>query len=291
MNIKLISFTSIIAIAVSATTYFLIKENTRKTGIENSLIYLKSDAEKSLTGFVIGRKNNEYYVLTTKHIVDKSNRLRAIPYVLREERKVDPKDDFGANIVLTSNSDREIPTKLIKNLSEVDVSIISITTNQELSVLKLTQEFSEENNILTMNGFISCKNKQNGTYNQDFFYHKTSGKFFRKDDFKSVEGEKFLDLLKKGESEKEGVETLNETDMKYVIPSKSGMSGSPIIDSTGNVIGMQAASFNTDESLSSSSGGNCVISPPDVVSYGVSIKKILSSKDFPEDVRKVVMGN
>jgi S1-C subfamily serine protease len=291
MNIKFVSFASIVAIVASATAYFFVKESIRKTGIENSLIYLKSDSEKSLTGFVVGRKHNEYYILTTKHIVDESYRLRAVPYVQRGERKVDPKDDFGADIVLTSNSDNEIPTKLIKSLSEVDVAIISITTDQELNVLKLAQEFSKENNVLTMNGFISCKNKQNGSYNQDFFYHKTFGKLFNKNDFKSVEGEKFLALLKKGESEKEGINTLNETDVKYVIPSKSGMSGSPILDSTGKVIAMQAASFNTDESLSNSSGGNCVISPPEVVSYGVSIKRILSSKDFPEDVRKVIMGN
>jgi Trypsin-like peptidase domain len=263
--------------------------------IENSLIYLKIDLsenkpdgsppDKSTTGFIIARENNKYYILTAKHGVKNANRISLIPYVAKEEKQVDRKtqQDFGSEYVFTSNDKNSLSVDSEIDLEGVDASIISVNTDNKLEVAKVKTTLAKDDKQLIMYGFVSCSNAN--SMNRDYFYHKTSGNFFTGQEFKDKDSKNFLDSLKKSEEKKK---MMVDNDMKYTIPAKDGMSGSPIVDSSGEVIGMQIAIFSPQDAFIAS---NCTIQPDNKVSYGISMQKILAAKNFPSNVKSLIEKN
>jgi Trypsin-like peptidase domain len=266
---------------ITCFALMLINSCTKKSEfvVENTLVYLKSDSDAAFTGFIIARDNNKYYILTVQHGAKESQRLVAIPYLLREKQAVlhNKSEEFGESFTLTTNEKNSFSTAIVANLEGVDASIISFSTDGKLDVSEINEKISYDDQNLNMDGFVSCGN--DSSKNRDYFHHKMSGSFFTKNDLESKENQSVIPLIKKVQEE-------TKTDMKYKISAKTGMSGSPITDSGGKIIGMQVAIFLPTAPEFTVS--NCTIPPDNKVSYGISMKKILAAKNFPEEVKKLM---
>jgi Trypsin-like peptidase domain len=270
-------------------------KESEKPNIENSLVYLKIDLsedkpdgsppDKSATGFIIANENNKYYILTAKHGVKNSNKVSLVPYAAKENKKIDQKiqQDFGSEYVLTSSEKNALSVDSEIDLEGVDASIITVNTEKKLEPAKIKNALSRDNKQLTIYGFVSCSNEE--SMNRDYFYHKTSGNFFTGQEFKDEDSKNFMASLKKSEDKKK---ITIDNDMKYTIPAKDGMSGSPVVDSSGEVVGMQIAIFSPQDAFIAS---NCTIQPDNKVSYGISMQKILAAKNFPSNVRDLIEKN
>jgi hypothetical protein len=190
-------------------SYFLILLNTlvcvsckqateiKSTRIEDSLIYIRGesseqpDSMSSATGFVIARDNswlsNKYFALTAAHSVKSGQSLnfKAIPF--RSAKKIDDlytqEKQFEAKIYTGSENESNID--VIANLKDIDVSIISFSSIQELPIPLISSHNPISKEKLKMHGFIRCI--RSSSQNKFFSYHSNEGEIADSQYIKEVE--------------------------------------------------------------------------------------------------------
>jgi hypothetical protein len=259
----------------------------------DSLVYVKNGLNKSVTGFVIANEGNKYYVLVPKHIMSNSQTVLLFPHLNRKIKNVNNLEEFGSSSVFTSEK-YLLPASKV-DLEEIDVSIITINTDDKLNIANLEIN-PDSGKTLEMHGFTRCSASSEvnsdgkDSENKDYFYHKTSGEFFRKEDIQKLpeinrgDNQKFTAELQASEEENK---MMARHDMRYRLPTTVGMSGSPVLNSNRRVTGMQIAMYEPQVDAAKALS-NCTIQPALRVGYGVSMQRIFASRNFPENLKKLV---
>jgi hypothetical protein len=276
-----------------------VTKQIEKTQAKESLVYIRGEYSNgqelisSGTGFVIARQDSfftrKYFVLVAKHSTKEaglSAKFKVVPFRFAEIHVPD-RQEFINKTPIYKGSENESKLDLIAELDGIDVSVMSFDSNQELPIPFVSYHKPLPQEKLVMHGFIRCivSNRQN----KYFSYHSTDGEMADLNYINRVEQEVNYrnELLKKLENidtehKKEGY----GIDLRYSNPSREGMSGSPITTNLNNrevIVGIQNRKLkNKDEP------NTCQLDPEKAYSYGTSIDKILSARNFPENVMKLM---
>lgn len=276
--------------------------NANSTNIKDSLVYIRGedsnqqDILSSATGFLIAREdsligtNKKYFILTAKHSVEnfrKDIKFKAIPFQLAQIY-LPLKGEWNGKNIIYERDKEDINMDLFVNLDDIDVSIMTFNADQELPIAIVSSQQPLLLKKLSMHGFIRCV--MHDSQNKKFSYYTTTGELA---DLKYInraekEEDRKQELLRKLEiADREHEDDKGGIDLRYSNPSRAGMSGSPItihVESNKTiVVGIQTNKLkNNDEP------NTCALDPQTPYSYGISIKKILSSKNFPDSVKKLM---
>jgi hypothetical protein len=297
---KIMYFFLIILVSL---TFFSCDSSTEKeiAQIEQSLVYIRGedsnqqDLISSATGFIIAKEDsffsNKYFLLTAKHSIRKSGssvNFKAIPFWLAEEYILD-KQKFMNKTKVYQGDKNELKLDLVVELDDIDVSIMSFDSNQKLPVPFISYHKPLPQKKLAMHGFIRCILSER--QNKYFSYYSTKGEIVNIEYINRVEKEeshrnsliqRLNSIDEKHKKQGEGI------DLRYSNPSRDGMSGSPITvyskaENKAVIVGIQNRKL-----ISEDEPNTCALAPEKPYSYGTSINKILSAKNFPENIKKLV---
>jgi hypothetical protein len=296
-------YTHFLLITLIALTSFSCDHptETKLAQVEESLVYIRGedsnqqDLISSATGFIIAREDSllskKYFLLTAKHSIKESGlsaKFKAIPFRFAE-KYVPENQELMNRTTIYQGGENELKLDIVADLDSIDVSIMSFDSNQELPVPFISYHKPISQEKLKMHGFIRCiLSKRQNKY---FSYHSTEGEIADIEYINRVEKEKSHrnNLLQKlDNTDKEHTKQGNGIDLRYSNPSRGGMSGSPITTytSTGNksvIIGIQNRKLKSEDEPNT-----CALDPEKPYSYGISINKILSAKNFPEGIKKLI---
>jgi tetratricopeptide (TPR) repeat protein/S1-C subfamily serine protease len=190
------------------------------------------------SGVIVAKEGNIYYVLTNEHIV--------INTVLGSDEK------FVANLKITTADQRsyKIVSNDVKRFDGTDLSIVKFTSPQSHQVATLGS-YSISEGIVFVAGWPSPQNINS----QQWQWRMNPGKIAsqEKADFKAQDKRSFS----------------NGYDLIYSNLTHGGMSGGPIIDTSGQVIGIHGRAEGINDGIGLEAGnilGN---------SLGISVKNFL----------------
>jgi hypothetical protein len=277
------------------------KEQSLCRKIDDSLVYMRGEKQdggealNAFTGFIVAKKNlkatTRYYVLTAKHNLQDRNVgtvFNAIPFLLKESM-IFKKGYLENRSLFFSSHDNQFEIIDIKDIGEIDASIISFDSNKNLPIacIKSSKITSDSTEKIEIEGFVKCPNEISD--NKYYFKHRKRGEFFGADKFRrKLEKNTDEDTkanLRKMHSDEETIKSLFDKqgiNLRYEIPSKTGMSGSPIYNENFQVVALHSKSFLPKIGQEVD---KCTVSPQTPYGYGLSMEKILSAH-FPDDVRK-----
>jgi hypothetical protein len=292
----------LLTMIVSLTCFSCDHPTETKPGqIEESLVYIRGedfnqqDLISSATGFIIAREDSlltkKYFLLTAKHSIKESGssaKFKAVPFRLAEKYAPGNKELINKTKIY-QGGENELKLDLVADLDGIDVSIMSFDSNKELPIPFISYHKPLPQEKLVMHGFIRCILSER--QNKYFSYHSTEGEIADIKYINRVEQEENYrnNLMQKlDNTDKEHAKQGNGIDLRYSNPSRGGMSGSPITiyTNTGNkavIIGIQNRKLRSEDEPNT-----CALDPEKPYSYGISIGKILSAKNFPEGVTKLI---
>jgi tetratricopeptide (TPR) repeat protein len=164
------------------------------------------------SGVIVAREGNSYYVLTAKHVLE------------------NPKTQQPAtnNKIITYDQDNYTPTSTVV-AKGVDLAVIKFTSNSNYPIAQLGQYTPNTNDIVLAGGFPGRENINSPLWqwqlNPGYIYEPEQGKFETQDNKSFVNG---YDLI-------------------YSSISYGGMSGGPVFDTDGKVIGIHGQAETTEK--------------------------------------------
>jgi Trypsin-like peptidase domain len=238
-----------------------------------SNISVRISWQESGSGFIVGREKKEngyaYHVLTTKHVVsvtppDNIDVTNLTKEEIKSLEKTPGKVDPGKYIITISKEGQEPKSYEIKKYGQqvqkdesLDLAIITFYSSEDYAVAEMSSDINTKFSSYIY-GFKSCQNKQNINEISEF----NAGEILDSNS---------------SDNNHEGYTT------KYSNLSIMGMSGSPILNSAGQVIAIHGkrSKNNVKKGMQGNSSilSECLRIPVDFTpNYGIAVQKIMGSE-------------
>jgi S1-C subfamily serine protease len=164
------------------------------------------------SGLIVARDTSGYYVLTAKHVI----------------QDYQTQSKFTNHQIITADQDRHSATGTIV-AEGVDLAMVKFTSNTKYPVARLGKYRSNDNDLTFVGGFPGRDRINSPLWqwqlNPGFIYDREQGKF------QTQNNQSFS----------------NGYDLIYSSISYGGMSGGPVFDIQGNIIGVHGRAELTDE--------------------------------------------
>lgn len=165
------------------------------------------------SGVIVGREGNSYYILTAKHVM--------------QNEKDNTHEKFKNNQIITYDQENHSPTSRIV-AEGVDLAVVKFSSSNNYPVAKLNEYNLNDNDLAFVGGFPGREKINSPLWqwqlNPGYIYSKERGKV-------QTQNNKSFD---------------RGYDLIYSSISYSGMSGGPVFDTNGNVIGIHGMGEEAD---------------------------------------------
>jgi S1-C subfamily serine protease len=233
-------------------------QKEKLNAIEYSLVYVHPAIEDKYSskgsGFIIAKNNDltesTFYVLTANHLVGMLD---------------------SSKIVVTTHVDKKTHlVRYIKKFEDIDLAILEVEGGEQYNIVNLSEDASNKKSSIHVFGMANCNFRET-------IINKVSYKSIQLDgsmmDIGDLLKSKYYKDLRSDDKQK-----VSKSDLYYAVSIANGMSGSPVINDEGKVIGVQLSTVNKPldscEQISSEAKN----------SLGVSIRKFLQ-RDIPIKIR------
>jgi Trypsin-like peptidase domain len=227
-----------------------------KSQEENITAYIIGDSSGTRgSGVLIGARliNNQYtyYILTARHHLDGIK-----------------KDGNGDKFRVRIHQDKTIyPLELISDFPEIDLSILKFYTTHKYYFAPIAKNLPSQGINMKVSGFVTCLNQRS------FVHYSITGNLQNIQDYCKINSVYC----------KENANT-NKYDLYYSSSTVSGMSGGPVINNFGQIIGIQLATSVREKNTVK----NCNSKPTNGSSFGNSTNRLLSQQ-IPEEIKKSIV--
>ena len=169
---------------------------------EKITVLINSEKHGNGSGAIVAQQGNTYYVLTAGHVLENQDNYT----IITPDGKQYPVD-YSAVTVLT----------------EVDLAVVKFTSNETYPVAKLGKYDLEieEKRWVFLSGFPGAKTTPKRRFTAGQIFSKERAALNTKDLYSFAEGSGY--------------------ELIYTNPSQRGMSGGPVLDTQGRIIGINAA--------------------------------------------------
>jgi S1-C subfamily serine protease len=230
----------------------------QKQKIEDSLVYVHPATEDKYSskgsGFIIAKNKDltqsTFYVLTAYHLVG----------------MLDP-----SKFTVTTYADKKIHlVRSIKKFEDIDLAVLELEGGEQYNIVNLSEDTLSEKSNVHIFGMANCNFKETISNKVSYKSIQLDGSMMNIGDL--LKSKYYKDLSSDDKRK------VSRADLYYAVSIANGMSGSPVINDEGKVIGVQLSTVNKPlDSCEQTSSEH-------KNSLGVSIRKFLQ-KDMSMKIR------
>lgn len=200
-----------------------------------------------------------YYVITASHVVN----------------GIEGGDRFN---LLVNQKNNLYPAEIFSQYKDIDLAILKFKSKSKYSIIPLIRQKPPENHQISVSGFLYC-GEESKDKDKLYQHYSITGEIDNYDvKIKELREGLKKDFLNKSDFFNE-INVLNKSDLYFSNPTAIGMSGGPIINKSGQLVGVQLSTTSDEKNIK-----NCDYPPKHDGSLGISINKLLT-KEIPPEVR------
>jgi S1-C subfamily serine protease/tetratricopeptide (TPR) repeat protein len=177
-------------------------------------VRIETKSRNNGSGVIIAREGSSYYVLTAKHVV----------------QNIETKQKYANPQIITYDQDRHSLTSTIV-AENVDLAVVKFSTKSNYPLAKLNEYQPNNDDLVFVGGFPARQDINSPLWqwqlNPGFILSKESGRLLTQNNLSFSNG----------------------YDLYYSNMSYGGMSGGPVFDTDGNIIGIHGRAEATDKAI------------------------------------------